>query len=52
MVLALDELLHGFGMDQCVGSIVMRVNDPGRTGPLPRPPAGAGPNFAEATKRR
>jgi hypothetical protein len=32
-------------------SIVIRVNDPGSTGPL-RAPAGAGPNFAETMNTR
>jgi len=40
---------------QCVAgscSIIINANDPGSTGPRPLPPAGAGPNFAEATNTR
>ena len=33
-------------------SMTIRLNDPGSTGPRPRPFAGAGPNFAAATKTR
>ena len=32
--------------------ITMRENESGSSGPLPLPPAGAGPNFADATNRR
>jgi hypothetical protein len=33
-------------------SIVINVNDPGSTGPLPLPLVGAGPNFAETMNTR
>ena len=35
--------------------MTIRVNEPGRTGPRPLPPAapaGAGPNFADTTNTR
>ena len=32
--------------------MVINVNDPGSTGPRPRPPAGAGPNLAETMNTR
>ncbi len=33
-------------------SITINVKDPGRTGPLPLPPAGAGPNWPETMNNR